>query len=87
MNGEAGSPMTEAEAERLMSDPRIRELQYKLMNGGDKFKLEVTNEKPQEARRAPAARVRSALLTRGLVRHLYRYATLWCRPTRRQKSR
>jgi hypothetical protein len=40
--------MTEAEAERLLSDPRIRELQYKLRSGAEKFKLEVTNEKPQE---------------------------------------
>lgn len=45
------STMTAEEAERLLSDPRIRELQYKLRTGADKFKLEVTNEKPQEVAR------------------------------------
>jgi len=38
------------EIERLMSNPQIRELQHKLQFGGDKFKLEVTNQKPQEIR-------------------------------------
>ena len=33
-----------------MSDPQIRELQYKLAHGGDRFKLEVTNEAPREVR-------------------------------------
>jgi len=40
--------MTPEEQEKLLNDPRIRELQHKMMYGGDKFELEVTNEKPKE---------------------------------------
>ena len=37
----AAAEPSPAEVERLMSDPRVRELQYKLAHGGEKFKLEV----------------------------------------------
>ena len=46
--GKKAEDMSPEEQERLLSDPRIRELQYKLRNGGEKFKLECTNQKPQE---------------------------------------
>ncbi|EOD14893.1 hypothetical protein EMIHUDRAFT_448270 [Emiliania huxleyi CCMP1516] len=36
----AAAEPSPAEVERLMSDPRVRELQYKLAHGGEKFKLE-----------------------------------------------
>jgi len=81
---------SEEETERLLSDPRLRELQYKLLNGGGKFKLEVTNEKPQEVQSAvaetllmlpTAASVKPALPRCG------RCATSWCLPTHRRRSR
>ena len=48
--GKKAEELTAEEVERLMSDPQIRELQYKLAHGGDRFKLEVTNEAPREIR-------------------------------------
>ena len=48
--GKKAEELTAEEIERLMSNPQIRELQYKLAHGGDSFKLEVTNEAPREVR-------------------------------------
>ena len=48
--GKKPEDMTETEIDKLMADPRIKELEWKMRNGGEKFKLEVTNSKPQEIR-------------------------------------